>query len=168
MDERHDPSQERERQMKRMNRQMEERQRDVERRIGEMHRRVDPRRGSGHPELGPVAPDPKSGIRIDLLEREDEFVLTAAVPEFAGDEIDVNLVDDVVRIETTREEGEEEEEGRYVVRELGQSMSRSVELGSPIDEEEEISARYENGVVTVRLPKAEPTGDESVRHVDIE
>lgn len=113
--------------------------------------------------------DPGSAMDIDLLEQEDEFVLTANVPGFRPDEIDVTLADDVVQIEATHEEADElEEEGRYIARERRRSMSRSVGLGTPIAEDEEISGDYENGVVTIRLPKPEPVEDSSVRQIDIE
>lgn len=121
------------------------------------------------PELSSATSPSPGEMNIDLHDQEEEFVLTAAVPGFSKDEIDVSLVDDVVQIEATHEEAEEQEdEGRYVRRERRRSMSRSVALGTPIAEDEEISAQYENGVLTIRLPKAEPAEDESGRQIDIE
>jgi HSP20 family protein len=179
-----------------MERQMEERQREMdreqERLMEEMRRHADLTRRSVHPgplpeevvstggpeadfqarqpDLHPaVSPGPEYGMQINLVERDEEFVLTAAVPGFSPDEIDVRLVDDVLQIEATKEESEErEEEGQYVMHERRRSMSRSVALGAPIAEDEEISAHYENGLVIIRLPKAEPTEDESVRQINIE
>lgn len=187
-----------ERQIERMQRRMEEKEREMERHMEAMRREVeDPvprpeppsrypiipgeykvsrRPGSDfrsqQPKLGPASP-PSSGtgtLNVNLLDQEEELVLTAAVPGFSKDEIDVSLVDDVIQIEATHEEAEEQEdeEGQYVMRELRRSMSRSVALGTPIAEDEEIVAQYENGVVTIRLPKAEPTEDEAVRQIDIE
>ncbi|RBI59691.1 hypothetical protein DMJ13_21400 [halophilic archaeon] len=190
MDKREKLSRELERQSEEMNRRMEERLHEMEQRLDEMHRHVDLRRTkqprwlpeeekltgrsgsdvqSHQPELDPaVSPSSDYRIHINLLERDEEFVLTAAVPGFSPDEVDVSLIDEELQIEATQEESEEqEEEGQYVMRERRRSMSRSIPLGAQIAEDEEISAHYENGVVTIQLPKAEPEG-ESVRQIDIE
>lgn len=198
-DDHHHHTRELERQIERMNRRMEEKRREMERSLATMHRKFeDPTRRpeppgrlpaeeelsggpesevqSPHPpELGPVGegasrlPAGPGTMNIDLIDQGEELVLTAAVPGFSKDEIEVSLVDDVLHIEASQEESEEEEdEGQYLKRERRRLMSRSVALGSPIAEDEEISARYKNGVVTIRLPKAEPAEDESARQIDLE
>lgn len=166
--------------MRNTDRQNEEMNRPANQTRGYEHRRLRPKVGESigrpqphFPDQGPTLPlpppDHHSAMDIDLLNQEDEFVLTAAVPGFRPDEIDVTLDDDVVRIEATHDKADEqEEEGRYIARELRQSMSRSVALGTPIAEDKEISGSYEKGVVTIRLPKAEPAEDSSGRQIDIE
>lgn len=192
MDDKNHLSRERERRIEHMNRRMEEKEREMERRLAAMRRRFEdpalrsesPSRrpeeeglrgepGSDfqaqQPEFDPAMSLGPHAMPIDLLDREEEFVLTAAVPGFSKEEIGVNLVEDVLQIEATREESEEQEnEGRYVTRERPRSMNRSVALGTSIAEDEEITASYESGVVTVRLPKAEPAKEESARQIDIE
>lgn len=134
------------------------------------------------PELGPVDPADSGlpagpgSMNVDVIDQEEEYVLRADVPGFSKEEIEVSLGNDVLHIEATHEESGteedetevDEEEERYVQRERPRSMSRSVPLGGPVDDEEDISATYENGVLTVRLPKAEPTEDDSSRQIDIE
>lgn len=166
--------------MRDTDRHIEEGNRPTDQRRGFEHRRSRPRedewRGrprSHFPEQRPIlsptrAPEPDFALDMDILERDDEFVLSAAVPGFRPGEIDVTLVDDVIQIEASHEEADEQEEGRYIARERRRSMSRSVALGTPIAEDEEISGSYENGVVTIRLPKVEPVEDSSVRQIDIE
>lgn len=106
-------------------------------------------------------------ISIDLADRDSEFVVTADVPGFHQDDIEVRLADNTLHIEAEHEESEEAEEGTYLRRERRRrSMSRSVRLPEPV-EDDEVSATYQNGVLTITLPKVEPTRDEG-RSIDID
>jgi len=98
-----------------------------------------------------------SSVRVDLENKDDEFVLTAELPGFEKDDIDVRVTDRTLRLEAEHaEETEEEEEGEYVKRERHRaSVARSISLPERVDADE-ISATFNNGVLTVRLPKSEP------------
>jgi len=98
-----------------------------------------------------------SSVRVDLEDKDDEFVLTAELPGFEKDDIDVRVTDRTLRLEAEHaEETEEEEEGEYVKRERHRaSVARSISLPERVDADE-ISATFNNGVLTVRLPKSEP------------
>lgn len=109
-------------------------------------------------------------VAVDVEERDEEFVVTADMPGYDSDDIEVELVEDTLRVSATREETTEEDAeedgGRYVRRERRrESVSRSVSLPGPVDEDE-VTAAYRNGVLTVTLSKR--TGDESGRSIDIE
>ncbi len=106
-------------------------------------------------------------ISIDLADRDSAFVVTADVPGFDKDDIEVRLADNTLHIQADREESDETEEGTYLRRERRRrSMSRSVRLPEPV-EDEGVSATYQNGVLTITLPKVEPTTDEG-RSIDID
>jgi HSP20 family protein len=98
-----------------------------------------------------------SSVRVDLEDRDDEFVLTAELPGFEKDDIDVRVTDRTLRLEVEHaEETEEEEEGEYVRRERHRaSVARSISLPEAV-EADDISATFNNGVLTVQLPKSEP------------
>ena len=98
-----------------------------------------------------------SSVRVDLENKDDEFVLTAELPGFEKDDIDVRVTDRTLRLEAEHaEETEEEEEGEYVKRERHRaSVARSISLPERVDADE-ISATFNDGVLTVRLPKSEP------------
>jgi HSP20 family protein len=106
-------------------------------------------------------------VQIDLEEREEELVLTADFPGFETDDIDVTLTDRTLRLEAEREEtAEEEREGEFVRRERRMaSVARSVPLPESV-EEDAIEASYQNGVLTVTMPKREPV--ESGTEIEIE
>lgn len=109
-------------------------------------------------------------MSIDVADRADEIVVTADLPGFERDDIDVRLADNRLRIHAHREETTEEtgEEGRgeYIRQERShRSMNRSITLPESVDEEN-VHARYTNGVLTVTLPKLHKV--EESRSISIE
>jgi HSP20 family protein len=112
----------------------------------------------------------RGGTAVDVAERDDEYVVTADLPGFEKDDIEVSLRDDQLSIEADHEEasetGDESDEGRYIRRERRhRSVGRSVGLPGDVDEER-VSAGFQNGVLTVTLPKA--SADEGDSHnIDI-
>lgn len=95
-------------------------------------------------------------VLVDVEDRDDEFVVTADLPGFDREEIEVNLRDDTLELSASRETTEETESGTFVRRERRRSdVSRSVYLPDPVVAEE-TTAVHENGVLTVTLPKVTP------------
>ena len=104
---------------------------------------------------------------IDLADHGDEFVVTADVPGFEKDEIELRLMDDVLHLAATHEHTTEAEEETYLRSErTHRSLRERVRLPEPV-QEDGIEASLKNGVLTVHLPKLEPT-EEGGRRIDIE
>lgn len=107
-----------------------------------------------------------AGINVDVADADDQIVVTADVPGFDADDIDVSVTDRQLRIaaeHTEETEDTDDSETHYYRRErTKRSVSRTVSLPTDVKEREAV-ASYENGVLTVELPKA---SDES--GVDIE
>jgi HSP20 family protein len=97
------------------------------------------------------------GLAVDVADEDDRFVLTADLPGFERDDIDVEVHERTLRIDATHQSEREEEgegDGEYIQRERSKrSLSRSVTLPEDI-EEGDASASFENGVLTVTLPKS--------------
>lgn len=105
-------------------------------------------------------------LSVDLADREDSFEVTADLPGYEREDIDLSVADRTLRISAERDESTEEGEGNYLRRERRRrSVSRSLTLPEEV-EEDAASAAYTNGVLTVTLPKA--TGDEDSRSIDID
>ena len=109
-------------------------------------------------------------VMVDLVDLGEAFELTADLPGFARDDIDISLADGTLTIEANREESTTDEETEEPVRYLRQerrsaAVSRSIRLPEPI-EEESAKATYNAGVLTVSLPKLEP--DQDGTSIDIE
>ena len=103
---------------------------------------------------------------IDLADRGDEFVVTADVPGFEKDEIDLQLVENTLRIHAEHTQETEQREETYLRSERQhQRLSDSVRLPEAVDEEA-VTATCKNGVLTVHLPKAEPS--QPSRNIEVE
>lgn len=91
---------------------------------------------------------------VDIHELEDEYVIEADVPGTAREHIDLNVEDGLLTIQAhapARGEGR----GRLVRQEYGVGdFHRRFRLDRTIDPSK-IDATYEQGVLTVRLPKAD-------------
>jgi HSP20 family protein len=95
-------------------------------------------------------------VLVDVEDRGDAFVVTADLPGFDRDEIEVNLREDTLELSASRETTEETETSDFVRRERRRSdASRSIRLPEPVDAEG-TTATHENGVLTVTLPKQTP------------
>lgn len=94
-------------------------------------------------------------IPFDILEREDDFLLRAPVPGFRAEEIDVRFEDGLLTVSGERAETEVEEEGSYRLREWRQGdFRRRLRLRARIDVSA-AEAEVRDGVLELRLPKAE-------------
>jgi len=104
-------------------------------------------------------------MAIDLVEADDEFVVTADLPGFERDEVEIEVTDHTLRIEAEHEEATEEREADYLRQERRhESARRSIRLPDEVDKEA-VKARMKNGVLTVTLPRLEV---EEARQIDIE
>lgn len=90
-------------------------------------------------------------LGINILEKDEAYILSALVPGLTADALNIQVLDDVVRIE-----GEyKADEQAYLVRELPNgSFTRTLRLPSVIDAEN-VEANIADGVLTLTLPKAE-------------
>jgi HSP20 family protein len=92
---------------------------------------------------------------MDLVEDGDHFVLRADLPGVTENDVTVELEDNVLTIAGERKtEHAERSEGYYRLERAAGGFSRSLTLPEGIDPES-IEAEFENGVLTVRIPKPE-------------
>jgi len=104
--------------------------------------------------------EPLSEIRIDVEEREKDYLVRAEIPGAEKDdirvEIDNNRVSISAEVKKDYEQKEKgDKEGRVLLRETYRgAISRSVTLAHDIDEDQ-TTAKLENGVLTLTLPKRE-------------
>ena len=91
---------------------------------------------------------------MDVSETENEIRVCAELPGVSEDDIDVSLNDDelTIRGEKKFERKDDKENFHFVERSYG-TFQRSLRLPFPVDPEQ-VRASFENGVLTVTLPKA--------------
>src|SRR5918992_2292672 len=91
---------------------------------------------------------------IDVLENDGDLVIRAEIPGAKPNDVDVTVQSGVLTISGRRQEESEEERGGYLVRERRYgSFRRSLQLPEDVDESK-INARFENGVLEVRIQGA--------------
>ena len=92
---------------------------------------------------------------IDVHEDENAYTLVADVPGLKKEEIELTVEDDVVTLKGARKQEEEKKTKGYhrIERSYG-TFKRSFRLPSGIDGNN-VTAAYENGVLTVTLAKPE-------------
>lgn len=90
-------------------------------------------------------------LGINIREQDEAYVLSALVPGLKAEDLNIQVLEDVVRIE-----GEyKADEQNYLVRELPNgSFTRTLRLPSVVDAEQ-VEADIADGVLTLTLPKAE-------------
>jgi HSP20 family protein len=98
-------------------------------------------------------------LGVNVREEDEAYVLSALVPGLRSDDLNIQVLDDVVRIE-----GEYKmDESNYLVRELPNgSFNRTLRLPAPIDAEH-VEANITDGVLTLRLPKAESARPKQIK-----
>ena len=95
------------------------------------------------------------GLAVDVVENKDDFIVKASVPGINPDDLDVSYSDDTLTIRGEIKSENEAKENQYHLRELHYgTFARSISLPTKI-KGDAIEASYQNGVVTLRLPKAE-------------
>ncbi|MBQ8062428.1 MAG: Hsp20/alpha crystallin family protein [Clostridia bacterium] len=105
----------------------------------------------------------------DVTDEGDHYQLTADLPGFKKDDIEINVEDGILTISAERHEESEDtdKKGRYIRRERTYgSYKRSFDL-SEVDDDN-ITAKYEDGVLTLSLPKKQVPEIESKKSITIE
>lgn len=90
-------------------------------------------------------------LGVNIQENDESYVLSALVPGLNAEDLNIQVLEDVVRIE-----GEyKADEQSYLLRELPSgSFERTLRLPSVVDADH-VEAKIADGVLTLTLPKAE-------------
>ncbi len=95
-----------------------------------------------------------TGFGTDITDEGDSYKLTADLPGFSKDDIKIDIEDNTLTLSAERhsEHEDKDKKGKYIrcERSYG-SYSRSFSLNGI--EPEAIKAKYDNGVLTIDLPK---------------
>ena len=92
-------------------------------------------------------------FRFDLYEEEDSYIIEADLPGFLKSDINIEIEPPYLTVRATREVPRaERDEGRYLHSErFFGSFERSFDIANT--DADGISAAYENGVLTLKIPK---------------
>ena len=97
----------------------------------------------------------KNLMKTDVRETDKSYELDIDLPGFKKDEISVDLKEGYLTIQAAKglDKDEKDKEGRYIRQErYAGTCSRSFYVGDV--EPDQVSAKYEDGILRISLPKA--------------
>lgn len=94
---------------------------------------------------------------VDLIERDDDFVIKAELPGVDKKDINITVSNKVVTLEADASKEEKEEKGDYYRREISRGTYRRT-LVLPVNvKENEAKAKFKSGILELTIPKVEKT-----------
>ena len=107
-----------------------------------------------------------ASFKTDIRETETEFIIDAEMPGVSKDNIKIDLNEDILSISVERNEEKNEEKSNYIRRERRYgSSSRSFNVGNV--KQDEINAKFDNGILSIHLPKLQESRSEG-HSIDIQ
>lgn len=105
---------------------------------------------------------------VNIIEKDTTFTLEVAAPGIKKEDFNIELNNDLLTISVSRDRSEQDkDEIKYTRREFSfTSFKRSFTLPESINTAE-ISASYEDGILSVGLPKREEAQVQPARLIDI-
>ncbi len=99
-------------------------------------------------------------MRTDIKETEDSYELIMNLAGVKKEDIEATISDGYLTINVSHTEDKEDKTEKYLRKEryVG-SMSRNFYVGDEV-KETDISAKFDNGVLTLKIPKIKPTKPE--------
>lgn len=106
---------------------------------------------------------------VNVSETENEFQIDVAAPGMTKDDFKITLEHDTLTISSEKKDDQtEKQDGQITRREFSyQSFSRSFTIPERIVDGDRISAKYNNGLLHIVLPKKEEAKPKPSRIIDI-
>ena len=110
----------------------------------------------------------KNLMKTDVKETDKSYELDIDLPGFKKDEITAHLENGYLTVSAAKgvDKDEKDKEGHYIRRER-YSGSRSFYVGDAV-KEEEIHAKYEDGILKLSIPKKDAKAVEGKKYIAIE
>ena len=108
-------------------------------------------------------------MKTDIKDHDGGYELTVDLPGVKKDDIKAELNDGYLTItaENNSSKDEKDEKGKYICRErYSGSYSRSFYVGDSVTEED-IKAKFENGTLTMDIPKKEALPEKQNKYIAI-
>lgn len=104
---------------------------------------------------------------VNMKEANDSYGVEIAAPGLSKDDLSISLEDGLLTISSENKSEKNEDSEGYTLREFSyNSFSRSFRLPEDVDEES-ISAKYENGVLNLEIPKMEVAKKKSPKMIEV-
>jgi HSP20 family protein len=115
------------------------------------------------PQAGALAPVGPGSLAVDMYETDDAVVVKSAIPGIDPDDIDISITGDTLTIKGETKAEEEVKEDNYIRRECHYgSFARTIAIPVSVVAGK-AEAEFENGVLTLTLPKAEEVKPKTIQ-----
>jgi HSP20 family protein len=115
------------------------------------------------PRAGWLAPLGAEALVVDVYETDQDVVVKSSVPGVKPEDIDITITGDTLTIKGETKAKEKVERANYIRQERRYgAFSRSLTLPTTIVAEK-AKAEFENGVLTLTLPKAEEVKPKTIK-----
>jgi HSP20 family protein len=115
------------------------------------------------PRAGWLAPLGAEALVVDVYETDQDVVVKSSVPGIKPEDIDITITGDTLTIKGETKAKEKVERANYIRQERRYgAFSRSLTLPTTIVAEK-AKAEFENGVLTLTLPKAEEVKPKTIK-----
>ena len=102
-------------------------------------------------------------LSLDVYHTPESLVVKAAIPGVKPEEVEVTVIGSILTIKGKAKSEDEVKEGSYLMRERRYgAFSRTVTLPKGL-KTDEIEATYDDGVLTLTIPKAEEVKPKAVK-----
>lgn len=103
----------------------------------------------------------------NVTENKDNYEVSLAAPGMKKDDFNIDVEGNLLTISAEKEERKEEKDDRYSRREFNYtSFSRSFTLPEGVNKDK-IDASYDNGLLTIYLPKTEDAKKLAAKHIAV-
>ena len=112
----------------------------------------------------------KNLMKTDVKDTKEGYKVDIDLPGFTKDEIQMHLKDGVLTVSAAKglDKDEEDKKGKYIRKErYAGAMQRSFYVGENLTQED-IKAKYENGILRLSVPKKEAKPVETKKTIAIE
>ena len=92
---------------------------------------------------------------IDLYQTNEDVIVKAALPGMTAEDVEISVAGDMLTLKGEIQQKDEREDAAYLIREQRYGrFERSLMLPTEV-QSDKAQAEFENGILTVTLPKAE-------------
>lgn len=115
------------------------------------------------PRVGWLAPLGAGALAVDMYETDQDVVIKSSVPRVKAEDLDITITGDTLTIKGETKTEEKVEKANYIRQERRYgAFCRSLTLPTTIVAEN-AKAEFENGVLTLTLPKAEEVRPKTIK-----
>ena len=112
----------------------------------------------------------KGAFKTDIKDTPEKYIIHAELPGFNKEDINISYKNNYLTISAVRKEEHSEHDdktNKFIRKEIETGeVTRNFYFDNISDES--IHAKYDNGILTVELPKKEPTAEKEEKKITIE